>query len=299
MTSSALSAGLRRLLAELPPADESHPIDVGVLGEYAAALRTVGPFAATLAYPSVAAHLEPGCNRCAADVMELQALARRAASGSQADAMPGRPPLVTTAAAAATSGSGTVGPEEAPDDDDGPQTVPDPLEIADAQALARTIEAERDALRAPLRPDPDAAIESRRRSNRQRHLLLVEAALVRQRLAARELFLARAQALAAGGPAHADEPAPADPAASRRRAPNPKAGLLLGHFAGQVHDVARLAARLGRLTVEVRRLGDDPRGPARSKSEALVVRGLALARDALVQDQRLTKLQGPLAGMVG
>ena len=84
-----------------------------------------------------------------------------------------------------------------------------------------------------------------------------------------------------------------------RRAPNAKAGLLLGHFAGQLDDFERLAARLGRLTVDVRRLGDDPRGPARPKSEALVVRGLALTRDALALDQRLMRLQGPLSGMVG
>jgi hypothetical protein len=288
---SASTAALRRLLADLPPAADDHPVDVGVLGEYAAFQRVHGPFAAAEAFPAVTAHLTPGCNQCAADVMAVQALAQRVASSEQATQ--NRPPASRTPQQAATA--------QATDDDalaeTGPAPLPELLEIADALALARVIEAERDALRVPMRPDRDAAIESRRQSARQRNLLLVEAALVRQRLAVRRLFLARAQALAGGQ--SAATPVGDGTAPVVRRAPNPKAGLLLGHFAGQVEDFERLAARLGRLTVDVRRMGDDPRGPARSKSEALVVRGLHLTRDALALDQRLMKLQGPLAGMVG
>jgi hypothetical protein len=48
----------------------------------------------------------------------------------------------------------------------------------------------------------------------------------------------------------------------------------------------------------VRRLGDDPRGPARSQSEALTNRGLSMTREALAVDQRLARLQSPLSGMV-
>jgi len=286
---SAPSAALRRLLADLPPAADDHPVDVGVLGEYAAFQRAHGPFAAAEAFPAVTAHLTPGCNQCAADVMALQALAQRVASSEQATQ---KRPAASRTQQQATTGLADDAPAEG-----GPAVLPELLEIADALSLARVIETERDALRVPLHPDRDAAIESRRQSARQRNLLLVEAALVRQRLAIRRLFLARAQALAGGQPVAG--PATDGNAPVIRRAPNPKAGLLLGHFAGQVADFERLAARLGRLTVDVRRMGDDPRGPARSKSEALVVRGLNLTRDALALDQRLTKLQGPLAGMVG
>jgi hypothetical protein len=290
MITSVPTAALRRLLDALPAASDDHPVDVGVLGEYAATHRASGPFIAAEAYPAIAAHLEPGCNRCAADLMALQALAQRTASAAQVTAGKDRPQS-SAAAAPASEDTGLAA------DDTPTAPMPESIEIADALALARIIEAERDALRVPLRPDRDANIESRRQTARQRHLLLVEAALVRQRLAARRLFLTRAQALAGGSPAgspatQADSGAPVP-----RRAPNAKAGLLLGHFAGQVDDFERLAARLGRVTVDIRRMGDDPRGPARPKSEALVVRGLNLTRDALALDQRLMRLQGPLAGM--
>jgi hypothetical protein len=82
------------------------------------------------------------------------------------------------------------------------------------------------------------------------------------------------------------------------RLPNPKAHLLLDDFADGVNDLARLNGRVGRIVADLRRIGDDPRGPARSQSEALTNRGLAMAREALTVDRRLAALQGNLAGMV-
>lgn len=279
---------LRRLLADLPPVG-GHPVDAGVLGEYAAFQRAAGPPAAAEAYPTVSAHLAAACEGCAADLLALQALARRTAAPGRSQAAGGRAPTAADTGPDDDRDDPTADGSTPPD----PTPVPDPLEIAEALALGRAIEVERDALRARARPDPDAAVESRLRTARQRRRLLVEAALVRQRLAARRLFLRRARAVAAGSSGH--------PAAGRamvgRRPPNPKAALLLDEFAGFVDDLARLAARLGRLMVDVRRLGDDPRGPTRSQSEALVVRGLTLTRDALAVDHRMMRLQGPLAGM--
>ena len=107
--------------------------------------------------------------------------------------------------------------------------------------------------------------------------------MIRQRLVARRLFLDRA---------HASLSAPGS------RPSNPKARLLLDDFDGGVSDLTRLASRVGRLTADVRRLGDDPRGPARSHSEALTNRGLSMTREALTVDHRLARLQGLLAGMV-
>ena len=72
---------------------------------------------------------------------------------------------------------------------------------------------------------------------------------------------------------------------------------MLDDFAGNVDTLARLASRIDRLSADLRRLGDDPSGPARSQSEALVERGLAMTREALTVDGRLARLQGPLAGM--
>jgi hypothetical protein len=113
----------------------------------------------------------------------------------------------------------------------------------------------------------------------------VEAALIRQRLAARGLFLDRALAARA-------------PGRTPGRPLNPKAGLLLDDLANQVDELGRLSGRISRLTADLRRLGDDPRGPARSQADALTERGLTMTRDALALDRRLSRLQGPLAGMV-
>jgi hypothetical protein len=159
--------------------------------------------------------------------------------------------------------------------------APEPIEIASAVALARAIETEHEALRAPLSPDRSGQVDTRRTSNRRRHLLLVEAGLARQRLAARRLFVERIGAALAG---------PSRPV-------NPKAGLLLDDLAGQVDELGRLVGRLARLMTDLHRLGDDPRGPARPRAEALVERGLGLTREALAADRRLARLQGPLAGM--
>jgi len=249
---------LRRLLVDLPAPDGPHPIDAGLLGEYAFARRQLGQSLVGERYPRVEAHLRTECPRCHDFLDALRALVRR-------EELP-------------------IGPASAEQRDDAaPPPVPEPLEIAEAIALGRAIEAERDALRAPLRPDRSGQIDTRRQAARRRQLLLVEAALVRQRLAARRLFLERAHAaLAVPGP----------------RPANPKARLLLDDFDGGVSDLARLANRVGRLTADVRRLGDDPRGPARSHSEALTNRGLSMTREALAVDHRLARLQGLLAGMV-
>ena len=252
---------LRHLLADLPEPDGSHPIDAGLLGEYAFARRQHGQSIVGELYPRVEAHLRTDCSRCQEQLEALRALVRREAS--------------------------PIGPVRAEEREDTtlavPPPVPEPLEIAEAIALGRAVEAERDALRTPLRPDRSGQVDTRRQSARRRQLLLVEAALVHQRLVARRLFLDRAQAsLSAPG----------------SRLPNPKAHLLLGDFADGVADLARLASRVGRLTADVRRLGDDPRGPARPQSEALTNRGLSMTREALAVDHRLARLQGPLSGMV-
>lgn len=252
---------LRRLLADLPESDGPHPIDAGLLGEYAFARRQHGQSLVGERYPRVEAHLRTECQRCQEHLEALRALVR-------AEHAP-------------------IGPEPVERREDAPPTtpppVPDPIEITEAIALGRAIEAERDALRAPLRPDHAGQVDARRQATRRRQLLLVEAALVRQRLAARRLFLDRAFAsLSTPG----------------SRPPNPKARLLLDDFAGGVDDLARLTSRVGRLTADVRRLGDDPRGPSRSQSEALTNRGLSTTREALAVDHRLARLQGLLAGMV-
>jgi hypothetical protein len=266
--------GLQRLLADLAGLAEDHPIDAGVLGEYALVGRQHGPDPAPEWYPRVAAHLRAGCERCKSDLATLDALARR--SG---------PPRGEAPRSSVPAHPSDETPAEPPTPPDAP-AVPEPLEVAEATALARAIEAEREAVRAPLRPDRAGQVDSRRRSTRRRQLLLVEAALVRQRLLARRLFLDRALA------------AFRQPAAGRPIHQNPKAGLLLDDFAGQLDDLRRLTGRLARLTADLRRLGDDPRGPTRPQSEALTERGLSMTRDALAIDRRLARLQGPLAGMV-
>lgn len=259
-----------RLLADLAALTTHHAIDAGRLGEYALVERQHGAEAAAEAYPSIVAHLRGDCQHCQDDLDALDALARRTvpsratASPDRADASPPREQ-----------------PSEPTPEPLAP-AVPEPIEIAEAAALARAIEVEREALRAPLRPDRTTGqVDSRRQGARRRQLLLVEAALVRQRLAARQLFLDRALAARAPG-----------------RPLNPKAGLFLDDFAGQVDELGRLANRVSRLTADLRRLGDDPRGPARSQADALTERGLTMTRDALAVDRRLARLQGPLAGMV-
>jgi hypothetical protein len=181
-------------------------------------------------------------------------------------------------------------------------TPPDPLEIADATALARALDAERDALRASLRPDRSGQADPRQQSARRRRLMLLEAALIRQRLAARRLFLQRASSLlAATSPARGGGPPPTGGPNPRPRGAgpqNPKARLFLDDFASNLDGLGRLTSRIERLAADLRRLGDDPRGPARMQSEALTERGLTLTREALAIDGRLARIQGPLAGMV-
>jgi hypothetical protein len=258
-----------QLLQDLAALAADHPIDAGLLGEYALTGRQHGPEVATETYPSVAAHLRAGCEHCQDNLDALDGLAPRAGPSrstppsARADSTPPSEPPAETPAPAA------------------PPATPEPIEIADAVALARVIEAEREALRTPLRPDRAGQIDTRRQGARRRHLLLVEAALIRQRLSARSLFLDRALAARAPG-----------------RPLNPKAGLLLDDLAGQVDDLGRLSGRISRLTADLRRLGDDPRGPARSQADVLTERGLTKTRDALALDRRLSRLQGPLAGMV-
>ena len=293
---------LRRLLADLPATEPPHPIDAGLLGEYAFARREHGQSIVGERYPRVAAHLRTGCQRCEDDLIAFRALVRRLDApvnsveepSSDAAAIPAAGPISRAA-------------------------IPEPLEIAEAIALGRAIEAERESLRAPLAPDRPGQVDPRRQATRRRALLLVEAALVRQRLIARRLFLDRAYALLAPRtpslPSSSEEEgregvrAPAllagrsGPGSVRGpggggRLPNPKAHLLLDEFAAGVDDLARLTSRVGRLTVDIRRLGDDPRGPARSQSEAFTNRGLSMTREALSVDHRLARLQGILAGMV-
>jgi hypothetical protein len=252
---------LHRLLADLPEPGGPHPIDAGLLGEYAFARRQHGQSIVGEHYPRVEAHLRTDCQRCQDQLEAIRTLVRR----SELPDSPAREPA-----------------SEAAINSD-PPPIPEPLEIAEAIALAREIEAERDALRAPLRPDRSGQVDTRRQSARRRLLLRVEAALIRQRLVARRLFLDRA---------HASLSAPGS------RPPNPKARLLLDDFAGGVDDLARLSSRVGRIVSDLRRLGDDPRGPARPQSEALANRGLSMTREALAVDQRLARLQGPLSGMV-
>ena len=150
-----------------------------------------GKDAANELYPRVAAHLRPGCEGCQHDLEALEALARRAGSAvgnAPARAASGGPAQV--GAASDTPLSGTAAETAASD----ALPPPEPIEIAGAVALARAIEAEHEALRTPLRPDRSGQVDTLRTSARRRHLLLVEAALVRQRLAARRLFLDRIQA---------------------------------------------------------------------------------------------------------
>ena len=251
----------QRLMADVAALGPAHAIDAGILGEYAFVGRQRGPQVAAEMYPSVAAHLRGGCEQCHRDLETLAGLAKRAG-----------PAAARTDAPTPTANAGPVASDEPP--------LPEPIEIADAVALARVIEAERESLRGPLRPDRAGEVDTRREGARRRQILLVEAALVRQRLAARRLFLDRALAARTPG-----------------RPQNPKARLLLDDFAGQVDELGRLAGRLGRLLTDLHRLGDNPSGPARPQSEALVERGHALTRDALAVDRRLVRLQGPLAGM--
>jgi hypothetical protein len=280
---------LRRLLAELPAPEPPHPIDSGQLGEYAFETERVGQAGAAESYPHVAAHLRAGCDRCRQALIELGALRRRASSAAARAGS--RPPPVATQADAASS------MPDAPETD----MPPEPLEIADAAALARMLDAERETLRASLRLERAGRSDPRRLAAFRRRLLLLEAALIRQRLAARRLFLQRARFLLvattparAGGRRTQGVPNPGPRAAGPQ---NPKARLMLDDFAGNVDSLARLASRIDRLTADLRRLGDDPSGPARSQSEALVERGLAMTREALSVDGRLARLQGPLAGM--
>lgn len=252
---------LRRLVADLPEPGGPHPIDAGLLGEYAFARRQHGLSMVGEWYPRVETHLRTGCQRCQDQLEAIRALVRRA-----------EPP-----------GGPMREPSNVDEISSDPPPIPEPLEIAEAISLGRAIEAERDALRAPLRPDRSGQVDTRRQSARRRTLLLVEAALVRQRLAARRLFLDRADA---------------SRSSPGSRPSNPKAHLLLNDFAGGVNDLVRLGSRVGRIVADLRRIGDDPRGPARSQSEALVNRGLGMTREALAVDQRLARLQGPLAGMV-
>jgi hypothetical protein len=261
-----------RLLADIAGLVAACQIDAGVLGEYAFVSRRRGPEVAADLYPRLIAHLRTGCAACQADLATLDALGRRTATSTSQ----------TPGASHASESS-----REAPPSDEratasaADVAAPEPIEIASAVALARAIEAEHAALRKPLPPDRSGQVDTRRASNRRRHLLLVEAGLVRQRLAARRLFVERIEAALAGP----------------KRPGNPKAGLMLDDLAGQVDALGRLIGRLGRLLTDLHRLGDDPRGPARSQAEALVERSLALTREALALDRRLARLQGPLAGM--
>jgi hypothetical protein len=280
---------LRRLLAELPVPEPSHPIDIGQLGEYAFETERIGQAGAAESYPHVAAHLRTGCDQCRQALTELGALRRRASSAAARAGS--RPPPVAPQADTASS------MPDAPETD----MPPEPLEIADATALARLLDAEREALRASLRLDRSGRSDPRRLAARRRRLLLLEAALTRQRLAARRLLLQRARFLlvTAASPrvgGHHTQGTP-NPGPRAARPQNPKARLMLDDFAGNVDTLARLASRIDRLSADLRRLGDDPSGPARSQSEALVERGLAMTREALTVDGRLARLQGPLAGM--
>jgi hypothetical protein len=280
---------LRRLLAELPAPEPPHPIDVGQLGEYAFETQRIGQVGAAEAYPHVAAHLLAGCGQCQQLLTGLGALRRRASSAAaRAGSWP--PPAVPRAE---TAGSTSGPPETA--------WLPEPLEIADATALARLLDAGREALRALLRLDGSGRSDPRRTSARRRRLMLLEAGLVRQRLGVRRLFLQRAHGLiVAAAPAPRgsqmteDAPGPTPRAA---RPQNPKARLMLDDFAGNVDALGRLASRIDRVAADLRRLGDDPSGPARSQSESLTERGLTMTREALAIDGRLARLQGLLAGM--
>jgi hypothetical protein len=281
-----------RLLADLAGLSVDHPIDAGVLGEYAQAARSAGPDASAEAYPRVAAHLRGGCDACEVDLAALDALARRAGprSGPLPEPRPAAPPDPRSAAPADEAAVAAPAPSA-------PSWPPEPIEIASAVALARAIEAEHEALRAPLRPDRFGEVDTRRAGARRRNLLLVEAGLARQRLVARRLFVDRISATLAPRRGAGD----ADTARAERTRPvrplNPKARLMLDDLAGQVDDLGRLVGRLGRILTDLHRLGSDPRGPARPRAEALTERGLGLTREALALDRRLARLQGPLSGM--
>lgn len=262
-----------RLLADIAGLVTACSIDAGVLGEYAFVSRQRGAEVAADLYPRLIAHLRVGCEACQNDLERLDVLARRTGpSASQS----------TGASRAGDSPRAAPPSDERATASDVADAVPEPIEIAGAVALARAIEMEHEALRAPLRPDRFGPLDTRRSSTRRRHLLLVEAGLVRQRLAARRLFVERIGAALAG---------PSRPV-------NPKAGLMLDDLAGQVNDLGRLVGRLGRTLTDLHRLGDDPSGPARPQAEALVERGLGMTREALAADRRLARLQGPLSGMV-
>ena len=288
---------LARLLADLPEPDGANHLDAGLLGEYLYARRQHGASLVGEYYPRVEAHLRTECPRCTELLEAIRAFVWRPDRDT-----PPATPAPPADQSRAESDEVTASGEHEP--------IPEPLEIAEAIALGRAIEAEREALRAPLRPDRTGQIDLRRQAARRRTLLLVEAALIRQRLAARRLFLDRARALLTGGPsASAPQSSPHPPGPPIRRGPggarfpvmgrqpNPKAHLLLDDFADGVNDLARASSRLSRLIVDLRRIGDDPRGPARSQSEALTNRGLALAREGLMVDRKLAPLQGILSGM--
>lgn len=289
----AASAALQRLLDDLPdPALTDHPVDLGALGEYAETLRRLGPESAGDAYPRVAGHLRTGCERCRADLADLERLARLDARGGRRPPSAGTTRLPTTDATAA-GGAGSAVPV-----DPASPRVPEPLDLAEAATLARAVEAERDALAAPLPPDLTGRVASARLFRRRRERLLVEAALVGQRLALRRLFVERARAGAAGPPS-ASPSGPFDAPRPGRVPSSPRARLLLDELSRGADDLARLDGRLDRVAAELRRLGAEPRGPARSHAAALLDRGTALARDALELDRRLARLQGTLAGMLG
>ena len=68
---------LRRLLADLPEPDAPHPIDAGLLGEYAFARRQLGQSLVGERYPRVEAHLRTECQRCQDFLDALRALVRQ------------------------------------------------------------------------------------------------------------------------------------------------------------------------------------------------------------------------------
>jgi hypothetical protein len=56
----------------LLPRTYAHAIDAPKLGEYAALVLLDGERAADSAFPEITAHLATGCQRCAADLREMQ-----------------------------------------------------------------------------------------------------------------------------------------------------------------------------------------------------------------------------------